>query len=190
MKFFRLLLLPLLAAAATASLSAQPVKTPVIKAVEPARVAYVNTHAFLEPGTGVKQLVKVLQGLELEFSSQQSELSLLNEKLRTIAGELGKLQAEATPNTKAIEEKQSAGLALQKELQAKQQAAQQAYTARQQEVQGPVSAELGKELHLFAQERDLSMLFDLAKLDDALIDAKPELDLTADFIAYYNAKHP
>lgn len=187
MKFFRLSLLPLLA---TAVLSAQPVKTPVVKAVEPARVAYVNSNAFLEPASGVKQLVKIFQGLELEFSSQQGELSLLGEKLRTIVGELGKLRADPAANAKAIEEKEAAGLALQQELQTKRQAAQQAYAKRQEEVQGPVSAELGKELRLFAQERDISMLFDLAKIGDGLIDAKPELDLTADFIAYFNAKHP
>ncbi|MBI2813857.1 MAG: OmpH family outer membrane protein [Opitutae bacterium] len=186
MKYFRLLLLPLLAV----TLSAQPVKTPVVKAVEPARVAYVNSGAFLETATGIKQLVKVFQALELEFSSQQSELNLLAEKLRTISGELGKLRADPVANAKAITEKETAGLALQQELQTKQQAAQQAYAKRQQELQGPVSAELGKELRAFAQERDLSLLFDLAKLGDALIDAKPELDLTADFIAHFNAKHP
>ena len=190
MKFVRLLSLPLLATALTVSVAAQPVKTTVVKAVEPSRVAYVNSNAFLEPATGIKQLVKVIQGLELEFSAQQSELSLLQEKLRTLSGELGKLRAEATPNTKAIEEKQAAGLALQQELQQKSQAAQQAYGQRQQEVQGPVSAEIGKELHTFATARDITLLFDLAKLGDALIDAKPEADLSADFIAYYNAKHP
>ncbi len=190
MKFVRPLVISLLATALLAPLAAQPVKTPVIKAVEPSRVAYINSNAFVESATGIKQLVKVLQGLELEFSSQQSELSLMQEKLRTISGELGKLRAEATPNTKAIEEKQAAGLALQQELQQKSQAAQQAYGQRQQEVQGPVSADIGKELHAFATERDITMLFDLAKLGDALLDAKPESDLTADFIAYYNAKHP
>jgi Skp family chaperone for outer membrane proteins len=190
MKFVRLLSLPLLATALTVSLAAQPVKTPVIKAVEPSRVAYVNSNAFLDPATGIKQLVKSAQGLELEFSSQKDELSLLQEKLRTIVGELSKLRAEATPNTKAIEEKQAAGLALQQELQTKQQAAQQAYGQRQQETQGPISANIGKELHLFAQERDITLLFDVAKLGDALLDAKPESDLTPDFIAYYNAKHP
>lgn len=190
MKSFRLLILSLLATAVTVSASAQPAKTPVVKAVEPARVAYVNSSAFLEPATGVKQLVKVFQSLELEFSSQQSELALLQEKLRTIVGELNKLRADAAPDAKAIEEKQTAGLALQQEFQTKQQAAQQAFSRRQQELQGPVSVELGKELRLFAQERDLSMLFDIAKLGEGLLDAKPELDLTADFIAYYNAKHP
>ncbi len=190
MKFFRLSVLTLLATALTASLSAQPAKTPVIKAVEPARVAYVNSGAFLEPSTGIKQLVKVYQSLELEFSSQQSELSLLQEKLRTIVGELNKLRADAAPDAKAIDEKQTAGLALQQELQTKQQAAQQAFSKRQQETQGPVATEVGKELRLFAQERDISLMFDIAKLGEALLDAKPELDLTADFIAYYNAKHP
>ena len=186
MKYFRLLLLPLLAV----TLPAQPVKTPAAKAIEPARVAYINSGAFLETATGIKQLVKVFQSLELEFSSQQSELNLMAEKLRTISGELNKLRADPVANAKAITEKETAGLALQQELQTKQQAAQQAYAKRQQELQGPVSAELGKELRAFAQEREVSMLFDLAKLGDALIDAKPELDLTADFIAYFNAKHP
>lgn len=190
MKFFRLPVLSLLATALTVSVSAQPAKTPVVKGVEPARVAYVNSNAFLEPATGIKQLVKVFQSLELEFSTQQSELSLMAEKLRTIGGDLGKLRADPVANAKAIADKEAAGLALQQELQAKQQAAQQAYAKRQQEVQGPVSTELGKELRAFAQERDVSMLFDVAKLGDGLIDAKPELDLTADFIAYFNAKHP
>lgn len=190
MKSFRLLTLSLLATALTASLSAQPAKTPVVKAVEPARVAYVNSNAFLEPATGIKQLVKVYQGLELEFAPQQQELTLLQEKLRTIVAEINKLRSEATPDAKAIGDKETAGLALQKDLQAKQQAAQQAFAARQQELQGPVSAELGKELRAFSQERDITMMFDLAKLGDALLDAKPEADLTPDFIAYFNAKHP
>lgn len=190
MKSFRLLSLPLLAAALTASVSAQTAPAaPAVKAIAPARVAYVNSNAFLEPATGVKQLVKVYQTLELEFSPQQSELALLQEKLRTIVGELNKLGA-SPGNDAAIAAKQAEGQKLQQELQAKQQAAQEAFQKRQQELQGPVSTELGKELRIFAQARDISMLFDLAKLGDALLDAKAELDVTADFIAHYNAKHP
>jgi Skp family chaperone for outer membrane proteins len=190
MKSFRLLVLSLLATGLTASLSAQPAKTPVIKAIEPARVAYVNSNAFLEPATGIKQLVTVYKNLELEFAPQQSELTLLQEKLRTVVAELKKLRETTPPDVKAIEEKQNAGVALQQDLQNKQQAAQQAFQKRQQELQGPVSVELGKEIRLFAQERDLTMIFDLAKLGDALLDAKPEADLTADFIGFYNSKHP
>jgi Skp family chaperone for outer membrane proteins len=190
MKSLRPLCLALLAAVLVAPLAAQPAKTPVLKIIEPARLAYINTSAFMDPATGIKQLVKASQALELEFSSTQSELSLLNEKLRTLVGELQKLGTDATGNAKAIAEKQAAGQQLQQQLQAKQQAAQEAYGKRAQEVQGPVATEIGKEMRNFAKERDLGMILDIAKLGDAVLDAKPELDLTGEFIGYFNARHP
>lgn len=190
MKSFRLLIVSLLASALAASLPAQPKTQSVVKIVDTARVAYINSSAFTDPATGIRQLVKVTQALELEFSGTQSELALLGEKLRTLATELNKLNADPVANAKAITEKQTEGQRLQQELQAKQQAAQEAFNKRAQATQVPVASEIGKELHVFAKDRDISFLFDSAKLGDALLDAKPELDLTADFIGYYNAKHP
>lgn len=190
MKFFRLSLLALVAAALATSLPAQPKPTPAVKAVETARVAFVSSAQFLDETTGLKQLVRVAKALELEFSGTQSELSLLNEKLRTLAGEINRLRADPVANAKALEEKQTAGFQMQQDLQAKQQKAQASFQQRQQETQGPITTEITKELQAFAKERDISMLFDASKLGDALFYAKVELDLTPDFIAYYNAKHP
>ena len=189
MKSFRLYLVSLAVGVLTASLSAQPAAAPV-KQVETARIAYVNTSQFLDETTGIKQLVRAAKALDVEFSSTQSELSLLNEKLRTIAGEINHLRADPTANAKALEEKQGAGMKLQQELQTKQQQAQAAFQQRQQETQGSITTEIGKEMRAFAKTRNVSMLFDASKLGDALLDAKVELDLTPDFIAYYNAKHP
>lgn len=190
MKSFRLSLLPLLAVALTASLPAQSPATPAAKVIEPARIAYISSNQFLDEATGLKDLVRVSKALELEFSGAQSELSLLNEKLRTIATEINQLRADPVANAKSLEEKQTAGLALQKDLQTKQQQAQASFQQRQQETQGPVMTEIGKELHAFSKAHNLSMLLDASKLGDALLDAKLELDLTPDFIAYYNARHP
>ena len=190
MKSFRFPLLSLLCAGLTVALPAQPKVPAVIKSVETARVAYINSNQFLDEATGIKQLVKASKSLQNEFTVTDSELSLLNEKLRTIAGEMQRLQSDPVANAKALGEKQTAGIKLQQELQAKQQQAQAAFTQRQQEVQGPIAAEIGKDVRAFAKERDISMLFDVAKLGDALMDARPELDLTADFIVYFNAKHP
>jgi len=187
MKFLRPLLLSLLTAALVAPLAAQP--KPAAKAIEPARLAFINSASFLDEATGIKQLVKAGQGLELEFSGTQSELSLLNEKLRTLVGELNKLNADPVANAKALAEKSAIGQKMQQEIAAKQQAAQQAYNQRSQEVQAPITAEIGKELRAFAKERDVSVLIDAAKLGEALLDVKPELDLTADFITYFNEKH-
>jgi Skp family chaperone for outer membrane proteins len=180
----------LFAAALVAPLTAQPKTPAVVKAVEATRVAYINSSAFLDPATGIKQLVKVVQGLELEFSNTQGELSLLGEKLRTLSGELNKLNADPVTNAKLIAEKQAEGQRLQQELQTKQQAAQEAYGKRAQETQGPVATEIGKELRAFAKERDIDLLFDIAKMGDILLHAKAELDLTPEFIGYYNGKHP
>jgi Skp family chaperone for outer membrane proteins len=187
MKFFRPLLLSLLVTALVAPLAAQP--KPAVKTIDPVRVALINSSAFLDENTGIKQLVRANQGLELEFSSTQSELSLLNEKLRTLVGELNKLNADAITNAKVIAEKQAAGQKLQQELAEKQRAAQEAYGKRAQEVQAPIAAEISKELRAFAKERDIGLVLDAAKLGDALVEAKPELDLTADFVSYYNPRH-
>lgn len=188
MKSLRPLILFTLAAALVAPLAAQT--KPAAKQVEPARIAFVNSAAFLDEATGIKQLVKAMQGIELEFSSTQSDLSLLNEKLRTLATELNKLTNDPTPNAKAIEEKRTAGQQMQQELATKQQTAQTAYNKRLQEVQTPITNEIGTALRVFAKERGVDVLLDAAKMGAALLDAKPELDLTADFITYYNEKHP
>ena len=180
----------LLALALAAPLTAQTTPAAVIKTVEPVRLAYVNSSAFLDEQAGIKQLVKVAQGLELEFSGTQSELSLLNEKLRTIVGELTKLNADPVANAKAMEEQQAAGQKLQQELQGKQPAAQEAYNKRVQELQAPIAAEIGKEIGAFSKERNIDLLLDLAKLGEAVLNAKPELDLTSDFVKFYNTRHP
>ena len=190
MKSFRLSLLPLLAAALIAPLAAQTNAPAVVKTVEPARLAYINSGAFMDPTSGIKQLVKVTQSLELEFSTTQSELSLLSEKLRTLGGELTKLNTDPVANAKAMAEKQTEGQRLQQEFQGKQQAAQEAYSKRAQETQAPVANEIGKELRAFAKERNIDLMFDIAKMGEMLLQARPELDLTTDFISYYNAKHP
>jgi len=190
MKTFRLLFLPLLAAALAAPLAAQPKISGIAKAMEPAAVAYINSGAFLDPATGIKQLVKSTQSLELEFSSTQSDLSLRAEKLRTLVSELQKLSAEPITNAKAIADKQAEGQKLQQELQARQQAAQETFNKRAAEVQGPVTTEIGKELRAFALQREIGLVFDATKMGDVMLAAKPELDITADFISYYNAKHP
>ncbi len=190
MKSFRLFLLPLLAAALVAPLTAQTSSPAFVKAVGPTRVAYVNSGAFLDPATGLKRLVRVAQSLELEFANTKGELSLLNEKLRTLVAELNKVNADPVANATIIAEKQAEGQRLQQEFQTKQQAAQETYGARAQELQAPVAAEIGKELRAFATEREIDMLLDIAKMGEIILQANPELDLTPAFIGYFNAKHP
>lgn len=189
MKFIRSLSSLLLAVLAVAPLAAQTTAA-APKQVPVARVAWLDSRAFFDEASGIKRLVRTVKELDLEFSGTQSELNLLQEKLRTIVGELQKLQAGGEANAQAIQEKQSEGLKLQQELQAKQQQAQQAFGQAQQQKQGPVMAEIGKAIEAFAKERDLGLVLDGAKLGDAVLFAKPDLDVTVDFIAAFNAANP
>jgi Skp family chaperone for outer membrane proteins len=192
MKFSRLLVSLLCLALSAVALSAQtPAVAPAkpVKLLPVGRVAWLNSSAFMEETGGIKVLVRAIKELELEFSGTQSELSLMGEKLRTLAGELNKLQAGGEANAVAIQQKQAEGMKLQRELQAKQQQAQAAITQAQQDKQGPISIEIGKALTAFIKEREIGLLFDVAKLNEGLLAAQPELDVTADFIAYYNASH-
>lgn len=177
------------------SLSAQTAAAPAAgkpaaKVYPNSRVAWINSAEFTNEEGGIKQLIRVVKELELEFSSQQGELSLLSEKLRTIVGEINKLQADPTGNAAAIQQKNSDGLKLQQELQGKQQQFQAAVQQAQQAKQGPIIAQLTKALETYTKDHDLSLVFDISKLGDAVVSAAPALDITADFIATYNAAHP
>lgn len=190
MKFSRFALFSLLAALAVAPLAAQTTPAAAPKQVPVSRTAWINSRNFFAEDNGIKRLVRSVKELELEFSGTESELNLLSEKLRTIVAELQKLQGDAQANAQAIQEKQTEGLKLQQELQGKQQQAQQAVQQAQQAKQGPIMEDIRKALEAYAKERQIGTLLDLARLGEAALYVQPELDVTNDFVAYFNAAHP
>jgi Skp family chaperone for outer membrane proteins len=192
MKFPRLLVSVLSLTLGCTLLPAQTTApaAPAAKTIPLSRVAWVNSNGFVADEGGIKQLVRNIKELELEFSGAESELNLMSEKLRTIVGELQKLQAGGEANAVAIQEKQAEGVKLQRELQTKQQQAQAAFGQAQQQKQGPIFAEIGKALMAFAKEREIAYILDVAKLGDGLLAAQPELEVTKEFVAYFNATHP
>lgn len=196
MKFTRSLSSLLLALLVVSPLAAQTTTAPAapaapaVKQVPVAKVAWLDSRAFFNEESGIKRLVRTVKELDLEFSGTQSELTLLQEKLRTIVGELQKLREGGEANAQAVQEKQTEGLKIQQELQAKQQQAQQAFGQAQQQKQGPVMAEIGKALEAYAKAHDLGLLVDAAKLGDAVLYTTPAIDVTEDFIATFNAANP
>ncbi len=191
MKLTRSFLFLLLSLLVASPLAAQTTATAApAKEIPLSRVAWLNSREFFDEEAGIKRLVRSVKELELEFSGTESELSLLNEKLRTIVGELQKLQAGGEANAKAIEDKQTEGLQIQQELQAKQQQAQQAVAQAQQAKQGPIMEDIRKALEAYSKERDIGVLLDGARLGDALLYTKSDVDVTADFISYFNKNNP
>jgi Skp family chaperone for outer membrane proteins len=174
--------------AQTAPVVSLPATTPV-KAVPALKLAWINSAAFINEQSGIKQLVRVGKELELEFGNQQSDLALQQEKLRTIVTELQQLQTSGATQ-EVLQAKNDEGLKLRDDLQQKQQAFQAAVTAAQQKKQTPVIELMDKAMESFSRERDIGMIFDVAKLGGAVVSARTEIDVTNDFIAYFNATNP
>jgi Skp family chaperone for outer membrane proteins len=168
--------------AQTATPAAAKPATPV-KAVPALKLAWINSAGFINEQTGIKQLVRVGKELELEFGNQQSELALQQEKLRTIVTELNQLQTSGATQ-EVLQAKNEEGLKLQADFQ------QTAVTEAQQNKQTPVIEQMDKAMEAFSRDRDIGMIFDVAKLGGAVVSARSEIDVTADFIAYYNAANP
>lgn len=190
MKTLRFTLCSLLFAALAFPLSAQT-PAPAAKTIEPARLAFIKSDAFLDEVTGIKKLVKVLKALESEFQSQQAELMTINSKFNALAQEIQHLRANpATTDQNVLAAKIAEAQQLQRTAKARGDEAQAAYNKRSQEIKSPVEAEIFKEIGTFRQERGFDLLLDGSKLGNALLSAKPELDVTSDFIAWFNAKHP
>lgn len=160
-----------------------------VKVVPAMKLAWINSSAFINEQTGIKQLVKVGKELQLEFGNQQSDLALQQEKLRTFVAEFNKLQTSGATQ-EVLQAKQEEGLKLRDDLQAKQQSFQAAVSQAQQAKQAPIVAEMDKAMDAFSRERDIGMILDVAKLGGAIVSAREEIDVTADFIAYFNASHP
>jgi Skp family chaperone for outer membrane proteins len=193
MKTPRLFLGSLLLVVLVANLRAQTPPPPAaVKPIEPARVAYIKTDAFLDEGNGIKILVKVLKDLETQFQPQQSELMLINSKFNALAQEIQQLRANPPESTdqKVLAAKIAEAQQLQRTSKTKGDAAQAAYNKRSLEVKGPIEAQIVKEISVFRQERGIDLILDSSRLGGALLSGKPEMDLTNDFIAWFNAKHP
>ena len=193
MKTPRLFLGSLLLVVLVATLRAQtPLPPAAAKPIEPARVAYLKTDAFLDEGNGIKILVKVLKDLETQFQPQQAELMLINSKFNALAQEIQQLRANPPESTdqKVLAAKIAEAQQLQRTSKVKGDAAQVAYNKRSQEVKGPIEAQILKEVSVFRQERGIDLILDSSRLGGALLSAKPEMDLTNEFIAWFNAKHP
>ena len=73
------------------------------------------------------------------------------------------------------------------EWQARKKAA---YDRRLKILLAPVEADIEKALNEFREARGLGQLLDVAKYPELVLVASPEIDITTDFIAYFNKLGP
>jgi Skp family chaperone for outer membrane proteins len=184
--------------AVSASAQTRPAGTTAAPAARPAaasnapvpetKIAFIDTSAFGEEKGGITRYVAAVKSLEREFKPRQDELNNMQNRIKALADEIGKLSGNAVVDPKTIQAKQQEGEGLQRDLKYKKEQADADFAKRYQDVVSPISSDIGKALDTFAQQRGITMILDISKLAPAILTVNPAMDVTAAFISEYNSK--
>jgi len=155
------------------------------------KMAFIDTGAFGDEKAGITRYVNAVKKVEREFAGRQKELIDLQTKIKGLADEITRLSAGGSVvDPKTIQAKQDEGERLQRDLKYKKEQADADFSKRYQDEVSPISNDIGKALDQFATSRGITMILDISKLAPAVLTVNPAMDVTAAFIADFNAKNP
>jgi Skp family chaperone for outer membrane proteins len=163
---------------------------PANAVVPDSKIALIDTEAFADEKAGIARFVGAVRTLQSEMKPKQDELLSIQTRMQQLSRDIDTLSKAAIVDPKTIQAKQDEGARLERELKYKKEDFDALTQKRYREVVGPISADIGKELDVFATQRGITMVLDVSKLLPAILTAKNEMDITVAFIAYYNAKYP
>ncbi|HST53309.1 MAG TPA: OmpH family outer membrane protein [Pyrinomonadaceae bacterium] len=135
------------------------------------KIVIINTDEFANPKAGITRLRSAFDTLTREFASLREEVEGLQKK------------AEAMPAGKERK-------ALEKELDNKRRDGQRRLDARVKELTGPIYQDIGNELSSFCKEKEISLVVDVSKPLGVPFAGAGLTNVTDDFVAEYNKKHP
>ncbi len=176
----------ILAAISSVSVSAQ---TAAMK------VVVINTAAF-DGKEGIVKYTNAMTALENEFKPLDAELQTMVTKYQTLGKELKTLQDQITAGTVPVNQATAQAKAdeyqtLELNIKRKQEDGKVRYEKRQPVVMGPVLLDIGKAMQDFAAAKGYDLILDASKLDQAqilLAFIPAKVDVTKEFITYYNAR--
>jgi outer membrane protein len=156
-------------------------------ALPEAKIALVDTDAFLDEKAGITRLVAAAKKVETEFQPRQTELRNLQQQIDKATADLQKAGPVQDPKVSA--QQQDKIDQMKKDLQRKGEDAQAAYQKRLQDMLGPVYEEIGKALDGYAKARGITLILDVTKIQ-GILSASESMDITKQFIADFNSKNP
>ena len=152
-----------------------------------AKIALVDTEAFLDEKSGIGRLVAAAKRVEGEFQPRRTELQALQSQIEKATTDLQK--AAPVQDQKVTAQQQDRIDQMKKDYQRKGEDAQAAYQKRLQDVLGPVYEEIGKALDTYARARGITLVLDVTKIQ-GILSASDSLDITKSFISEFNSKNP
>jgi outer membrane protein len=155
--------------------------------VPEAKVALVDTDAFLDEKVGIQRLLAAAKKLENEFQPRRTELVNLQSQADKMAADLQK--AAPVQDPKVTAQQQDAIEQKKREITRKTEDAQSAYQQRMQALLGPIYDEIGKALDAFAKAHGITLILDVTKVQ-GIVSADGSLDITKAFVTEFNSKNP
>jgi len=153
----------------------------------PATVAFINVPKFGDSKAGIKRYVAAADALDREFEVRDRELKAIADKAAALENEL---KGGATMKPDVYQAKRDEYERLKREFTFKQEEGKALYQKRQNELLGPVTEHILKELDAFAKANGIKVVLDVSKLAELIVVYSADADITNAFIADYNAKNP
>jgi outer membrane protein len=155
------------------------------------KVAVINTAAFLNEKGGITKYDAQFKKLNIEFAQDRNELTTIEKKGEALANEIRAMQAnknvpidQKVAQAKAIEYEK-----VEKEYKFKKDDYDTRLKRRQAELIQPINQDIGTKIQEFAKSRGFDLVLDVSNLarDGSLLYVDDKINLTAQFITYYNA---
>lgn len=155
------------------------------------RVAVINTERFGEEKAGITKYVNAIKAVETEFAPAIKELDTLAARLQTLEKEINALrQSGAAADQQTGQRKMDEYEKLQRDYKRRQEDAKSRYDRRFTAVTTPLNQSIGTALTEFAKKNNYSIVFDISRDKEGLVVSIPDekIDITKDFIAFFNAR--
>ncbi len=157
------------------------------------KIGWINTGEFSDEKAGITRFTNAYKTLGTESKPRETELVTIQNKIKTIADDLQKMQnaGSAVPfDAKAASAKQEEGQRLQREFEFKKKEYDAFIEKRGNELVGPIQADIVKALQDFAKQKGFAVILDIDKLGaaGAILALDQTADVTKDFITFYNAR--
>jgi Skp family chaperone for outer membrane proteins len=168
-------------------------RTKPILNIPVSRISVINTLAFDDKNSGIKEYTNAMNMLEAEFKPVNTELQSMVAKYQALGNEIQNLQKNTGSNApgdqNTIQAKIDEYGRLEREIKYKQEDAKAKFESRRTMILGPVLQNIGKAMQEFSKQKKHSMIFDIAKMAEAdiILALDEKADVTKDFISNYNA---
>ncbi len=160
-------------------------------------IVLVNTQAFVDQKAGITKILNGYKRLETELKPEYDKYEAKANQFTTLKKSYDTLVSQATEGkvpvkTDDIQTKRDQLQNLQTELKRMEEDIKIKEGKRQEEILGPILSEVESSMQAFAKQKGYSLVMDVGRLAGAqmILYMDDSVDITKEFIAYYNAAKP